>query len=178
MPYRFLFLYSLSLVLFNGCGGPAKPEGFPDLVRPVTVKILKDGTPLSDVSIALHPKDSALTFTISGKTGANGIATLQTARNTYSRPGAPVGKYLVQLTEVVEVDMSSFAVPVQKRVVDGVEIEVPSGTVDVMMARTREYDRRADAARRFSKVLGSANQSPLELEITASCAAEFDVGKY
>jgi len=148
--------------VFNGCGGPAEPTGFPKLVRPVTIKVHKNGEPLSDVTVILHPKDTMLPFLMTGKTGADGVATIRTSRNTYSRPGAPVGKFLVQLTEVIEVDMQGFAAETSRE----------------LTAWSREYDRRMDALRRFSKALDSADSSPLEMDITSSVAAEFDVTKY
>ena len=177
MTHRFL-LFSLSslLCVFNGCGGPAKPADFPDLVRPVTIKIHKDGTPLSGVSIILHPQDSTLPFLIAGQTGENGIATLKTSRNTYIKPGAPVGKFLVQLTEPIEIDMSDFKVPTRTRIVDGIEFESVSEAA--REAWSIEYHKRTDAVRKFSKVLGST-ESPLWVDVASATAiVEFDVSKY
>jgi len=179
MTYRFI-LFSLPLVLFvfNGCGGPAKPSDFPKLVRPVTVKVLKDGAPLSDVTVSLHPKGSMMSFDISGRTGADGVATLQTSRNTYIRPGVPEGKFAVQLNETINVDMSDWKVPTMTRIVDGEEIRIPSDSPQVAEATSKEFTRRADALRRFSKALTSS-ASPLEMDISsAPVAIEFDVSKY
>jgi hypothetical protein len=180
MTYRISLLFLLlSFVLFTGCGGVKKPEGFPNLVRPVTIKIHKNGEPLSDVSVILHPKDSMMPFNISGRTGADGVTVLQTSRNTYIKAGAPVGKFLVQLTEEIDVDMSDFKSGSQKKVLGGgVEIEIPKNTAASLNARVKEFNRRADALRRFPKVLTSTDKSPLEIEITSSTTVEFDVSKY
>ena len=182
MTYRLpLLCLSLFLFTFHGCGGPAKPADFPKLVRPVTVKIHKGGEPLSGVSVSLHSKDigSGLAFSISGRTGANGMATIQTSRNTYSKPGAPVGTFIVQLSETVEVDMSDWkwqGTP-QQNLSDDTQI-FRGITPQELDAQTKEFDKRADAARKIPKILTGA-ESPLELDISAApVTAEFDVSKY
>lgn len=176
MTYRLSSLFLLLFVLFSGCGGPAKPADFPKLVRPVTIKIHKDGTPLSGVMVSLHPKDTTLPFNISGLTGADGVATLQTSRNTYIKAGAPVGIFLVQLTEMIEVDMSNFKGEVQKKVLEGIELDIPASS-RAFVAWEREYDRRADVLRKIPKALTN-DKSPLEIGVTSSMSIEFDVAKY
>jgi len=168
------------LFVFNSCGGPAKPEGFPTLVRPVTVKVHKDGEPLSDVMVILHPKDSSLSFVISGQTKADGVAILQTSRNTYTRPGSPVGTFHVQLVEKVSVDMSDWkwegSPPRSPRgvLMDDMPQPVSQQRRD---AEDEEYTKRVNAARRIPIDMANPD-SPLEIDISASVAAEFDVSKY
>ena len=179
MTYRLTLPFLLfSLVLFGGCGGPAKPAGFPDLVRPVTVKVHKDGVPLEGIMVSLHQKGETLPFNISGLTRTDGVATLQTSRNTYVKPGVPVGTFVVQLSETIEVDMSDFRAPTQTQVVDGVEVPDSGYTRRAAEARAMEHDRRVDALRKIPKAMSSTDQSPLEIEITSSGTFEFDVSRY
>ena len=176
MTYRHTLLL-LPLVLLSGCGGPAKPSDFPNLVRPVTIKVHKDGVPLDGIMVLLHPKDASVSVTSSGLTGSDGVAVLQTSRNTYIKPGVPAGTFLVQLSESIQIDMSDFKAPRQQtRIVEGVELVV-STSVSAREAWEMEYNKRVDAQRQFSKILGSS-ESPLEIEITSSGAFEFDVSQY
>lgn len=160
---RLLFFLPLFLVLFVGCG-ESKPDGFPALVNSVSVKIVKGGQPLSDVSVSLFLKDSTSDCLVSGNTDAAGVAVISTSRGTYIKKGAPVGKYLVQLREVVKVDMpglSMDATPAQEA------------------TWTKEYTAKLDAARIIPKALTNGTESPLEIEISqAPVAVEFDVSKY
>ena len=166
MTYRLLlFCLSLFLCVLNGCGGgPAKPADFPDLVRPVTIKIHKGGTPLNNITVILHSKDAALQYLVTGVTGSDGVATIQTSRNTYGAPGVPAGKYLVQLTEVLNVDLAPLGMDV---------------TPQQEAAWTKEYNEKADKIRSFSKVLTKAGTTPLEIDVASSPATvEFDVSTY
>jgi len=165
MAHRFQFLFlSLILVLINGCGGVSKPEGFPNLVRPVTVKLHKDGVPLNGISVILHSKGSDLHYTVSGQTGANGVATLQTSRGTYIMPGVPTGKYLIQLSEAFQVDIRQLSM---------------DATPQEAVAWQKEFDEKADKLRSFPRILGHVVNSPLEIEVASSpVAVEFDVSQY
>ncbi|MCL2117752.1 MAG: hypothetical protein FWH27_04900 [Planctomycetaceae bacterium] len=100
---------------------------------------------------------------ISGKTGTNGVATLETSRASYTQPGAPVGQYRVQLAEELNIEM---------RELPG---DAPGAEIT---AWKKEYEEKADKLRSFPKALNSADKSPLEMDITASVAAEFDVSTY
>ena len=165
MKHRFLLLYLLfSLVLSSGCGGVKKPEGFPDLIRPVTVKIHNGGQPVSNVTVNLYSKGTSLNFLVTGVTGTDGIATIETSRGPYVQSGAPAGKYLVQLTEVIMIDIPPPAM-------DATERE--------MAAWQKEWDEKANKVRSFPKVLSSAGTSPLEMDVASpSTTVEFDVSKY
>ena len=164
MIYRLSSLFLLlPLVLFGGCGGVKKPKGFPDLVRPVTVKVLKEGQPLNNIKVVLLPREQELNFRVAGDTNANGVATIQTSRNTYSQSGVPVGKYVVQLVESIAVtDMRPF----------------PENDAAIA-AWTREYDAKLAAIRTIPAILASETDSPLEIEILKSpVTLEIDVAKY
>ena len=165
MRNRYLLLsLLLSLVLYCGCGGVKKPEGFPDLVKPVTVKVHSDGKPLSGVTVNLYFKGSSLNFLVTGSTGADGVATIQTSRGPYIQPGAPAGKYLVQLTEVLNVEIRPPAM-------DATEQE--------NLAWQKEFDEKAAKIRSFPKSLSSAGTSPLEMDVTTGPVnVEFDVSKF
>jgi len=159
-----LFFFLLSLALFCSCGGVKKPEGFPDLVKPVTVKIHKSGVPVSNVTVNLYSKGSSLDFLVTGVTGSDGVATIQTSRGPYVQSGVPTGKYLVQLTEVIMVDIAPPAMDATDR---------------EMAAWQKEFDEKADLVRSFPKVLNSVGNSPLEMDVaSAPVAVEFDVSKY
>lgn len=166
MTYRYhsLFYLPLLLVLFVSCRGVPEPEDFPAVVKPVSVKILKGDKPLAGITVVLHSKGSSLHYFISGETGADGVATIQTTRGTYAKPGVPAGKYLVQLTEPLEVAVESLSMDATQQQQD---------------AWQKEYDRKLDAIRSFPKALSSATGSPLEMEVASPpVAVEFDVGKY
>lgn len=159
-----LFCLPLFFVLFVSCNRVSEPEGFPDLVQPVTVKIVKDGSPLSGITVVLHSKDSALNYLVSADTGSDGVATIKTTRGSYSKSGVPKGKYTVQLSEPLSVDMPSVSM-------DASEAE--------QNAWQKEYDDKLDAIRTFPKVLNSIAKSPLEINVDSPPVnAEFDVSKY
>ena len=162
-PFLPLCLLLLLFVL-NGCGGVPKPEDFPDVVAPVTVKVHRDGSPLRGVTVILHSKEAAASFLVTGETEASGVATIVTSRNTYTKAGAPKGKYLVQLTEVFNVDMPTLSM---------------DATPEQEAAWQKEYNEKADKVRSFPKALSRVASSPLEIDITsAPVAVEFDVTKY
>ena len=166
MTHRFLlFCLLFFLVLSYGCQkGPRKPEGFPDLASPVTVKIHHSGAPLSNVTVNLYSKGSTLDFLVTGVTGPDGVATIQTSRGPYVKSGVPTGKYLVQLTEVIKVDIAPPAMDASDR---------------EMAAWQKEFDEKAARVRSFPKVLNSAGSSPLEMDVnSAPVDVEFDVSKY
>ena len=164
MTYRFSLLFLLlPFLLLGGCGGPRKPEGFPNLVHPITVKVLKDGQPLSNVKVVLLPREPELNFRVAADTNASGVATMQTSRNTYSQTGAPEGKYVVQLVESIAVkDIRPYPEN---------DAEVP--------AWIKEYNAKLAAIRTIPAILASETDSPLEVEILKSpVTIEIDVAKY
>jgi len=164
MTNRFFFLsLTLSLVLICGCGGVKKPEGFPSLIRPVTVKIHKGGTPLNDITVVLFPQGSSSDLFIAGTTGPNGVATLRTERGTYSQQGVPVGKYLVQLNEAVKVEIRDLSM---------------DATPQESAAWEKEYNEKMDKARSFPRIYSDVAKSPLEMDVSSSpVSVEFDVSK-
>ena len=167
-PRLFLLCFLLSLVLFPGCGGGKKPAGFPDLIRPVAVKVHKDGQPISGVTVILHTKDPAAGFRFtglqtSGKTGADGVATLETSHSSYTASGVPAGTYRVQLVETLNIDIR--------------ELSLEASGAEVAAWR-KEYDEKAEKLRSVPKTLNSTDNSPLEMDINTSGTIEFDVAKY
>ena len=165
MSYRFLLPFLLSfLFVFQGCGGPAKPTDFPDLVKPVTIKVHKNDVPLQDVTVILHQKETELPFLITGRTDKNGVAMIKTSRNTYVQPGAPKGTFCVQLTEFLMIDID----PLPR-----------DATRQQEIVWEKKYQEEAARIRTFPKILTSAADSPLEVNITTSpVVVEFDVSKY
>ena len=163
MTLRLSFFCLLFPFLLVGCG-PSAPKDFPKLVRPVTVKLHKGGEPLKDVTILLTPKEQAYNCYIGGDIGPDGVAALSTSRGTYTKPGVPAGKYRVQLTEALRVDIVPFPM---------------TGTEQQQAAWTKEYDTKLDAMRTFPKILADPDKTPLEIEVVSSpVAVEFDVSQY
>jgi len=82
-----------SFVLFVGCG-PQLPDGMPRLY-PVTITVTQEGQPFPEALVSLRSVDTAATgtWTIGGRTGADGTVELYTS----GFRGAPVGTFRVVL---------------------------------------------------------------------------------
>lgn len=79
----------------SGCGGgPAKPEGMPDLT-PATITVTYKGQPVEGASVTLSPKSG--TYSAGGVTDAAGKSVMKT-NGTYD--GVAPGEYLVAISKV------------------------------------------------------------------------------
>lgn len=92
-----LLLILLSLFSIPGCSrGPAKPDDLPALTS-CTLTILYKGSPLSDATVTLVPKNG--NWVGVGQTGADGRVALQT-NGRYE--GVPLGTYAVTVRKPSE----------------------------------------------------------------------------
>jgi len=97
---RFFTVYCLLITIIlslSGCGGPAKPAGFPPLY-PVSLKVMQEGQPLVDAAVSLRIADNSMTWSIGGRTDEQGIAVLWTHGKFR---GAPAGTFKVAVEKVV-----------------------------------------------------------------------------
>lgn len=84
------------LLFFQGCGGPPKPDGLPDLY-PCSITVTQENQPLAGALITLVPKTGgSLNWAVDGTTNANGVAEIKTAANF---KGAPAGDYIVRISK-------------------------------------------------------------------------------
>jgi hypothetical protein len=75
-----------------GCGGPAGPEGMPELF-PTVLTITQGGTPLEGASVQMVPSDPSLTkWSCGGASDAMGKVVVMTLGKY---PGAAAGSYKV-----------------------------------------------------------------------------------
>ena len=88
-----LFAFALPL---SGCGGDAKPPGFPKLY-PVSLQVMQEGVPLTKASVSLKIADNSMTWSIGGVTDEQGIAVLWTHGKFR---GAPVGTFKVTVNKL------------------------------------------------------------------------------
>lgn len=87
-----LLVISFSFLIFCGCFGEKRPEGFPD-IYPCEIKITQEGQPLSDATIVLFNGQPDLDrWAVSGITDQSGLAQMKT-NGKY--PGAPLGNFTV-----------------------------------------------------------------------------------
>lgn len=115
MSYRKLIVLGVFLVScmgFSGCGEKA-PDGFPATV-PFSVKVMKDGAPVVEANVRLV-SSGGHSLAVSGKTNSSGVAQMSTISGSYSRKGAPEGKYTVLVDKPLIVDTSDFGPPPSDR---------------------------------------------------------------
>ena len=98
MQVRLFIIVLLAASVFSGCEKAQRPDGFPALF-PCKITITQGGQPLEGAFVRLMPEDKAFQWTISGKTGANGVANISTHTNY---PGAPEGTFKVCVSKVQE----------------------------------------------------------------------------
>ena len=100
---QFLSLFGLLLTVLvvAGCGGPAKPDGFPKIHRCV-LTFTQGGQPLQDAKITLSSADGRNSrWPAAGNTDANGRAVIV----TYGQfKGLPDGQWKVVIDKTVSED--------------------------------------------------------------------------
>ncbi|MDO5553714.1 MAG: hypothetical protein Q4G68_08120 [Planctomycetia bacterium] len=102
MKYYFTMLtICLCVICLAGCGGPQKPDGFPETV-PFTLTVMRDGSPLPEASVQLYPETASDAAT-GGITDAQGVVSLATTRGNYSNSGSPVGTFKVTVSKRVTI---------------------------------------------------------------------------
>ena len=85
------------VLLLSGCGGDARPPGFPKLY-PVSLNVAQEGVPLADAAISLRISDNSMTWSIGGRTDEQGVVVLWTHGKFR---GAPAGTFKVTVDKVV-----------------------------------------------------------------------------
>lgn len=93
----------LSLAVFAGC--QKRPEGLPTLY-PTTITITTmDGKPITEAYVSVSDPAKPISFTIAGKTDANGVAEMQVQLSAEAGTfkGAPEGKLTVAVTKNIRV---------------------------------------------------------------------------
>lgn len=92
-------LSALAIALFvtAGCGGEKRPDGLPPTF-PLSVKVLQEGTPLADATVAFYFADGSMNWTIGGMTDAAGVAKMYTHGKF---DGVPEGNYNVTVSKMI-----------------------------------------------------------------------------
>ncbi|HBT77501.1 MAG TPA: hypothetical protein DEB39_11415 [Planctomycetaceae bacterium] len=90
-------LLCLLVLSLAGCGGDARPPGFPKLY-PVSLKVTQGNVALAGASVKLREANASMTWSIGGMTDEEGIVVLW----THGRfRGAPEGKFKVAVSKLV-----------------------------------------------------------------------------
>jgi hypothetical protein len=87
-----------SLIFIVGCSSQKIPEGFPRKLVKFSVTILNEGKPVENASVWLYSDDSNAKYHVRATTNADGIASMETSINTYSKNGVPVGTFKGTIT--------------------------------------------------------------------------------
>ncbi len=90
-----VLLIGVSFIVFTGCQGKKRPDGFPKLYS-VTLEVLQKGQPAEGVAITLVSKNQSVPWAVGGKTDASGKAILVT-HGQYR--GVPNGEYSVIMSK-------------------------------------------------------------------------------
>lgn len=104
---RYINLFSLAFVALAtclGCSG-GKPDGIPNLAK-TQVTVVKGGTPVADANVFLVPDlgSASGSWSVAGKTDAQGVAIIKTSQGDWSAPGAPEGSYKIYLTKFTQIE--------------------------------------------------------------------------
>jgi hypothetical protein len=157
----FLFFIIAALVLFVGCSGPLKPDGFPQ-TYPCVITITQEGELLSKATVKLIPADDAKDWMTSAMTDESGRARMF----TYGRfEGAPKGKFKVVVSKT-ETDPSKFTPPAD----ENDEAAMALYNRNVMTEKLRDYTV-------IETIYGNPDTTPLDMEVKGRTTQTFDVGK-
>lgn len=146
-----------------GCDLKA-PKGFPNTV-PFTVIVTSESKPVADAVVQLISKDSKNALSVTGRTGADGTAAVQTIQGSYTRPGAPVGSYTVTVSK--EVNVSSMTT---------VERD---GSQDKAMAYAAEVRRlQEENPSEVPRFMNGAELSPITADVTKNGKLKIEITDY
>jgi hypothetical protein len=95
--FLFFFLLAVAFIVTVGCGGVQRPDGLPP-TYPLSIKVLQEGKPLDDATVALYFADGSMTWTVGGVTDAGGIAKMYTHGKF---EGVPEGNYNVTVSKMI-----------------------------------------------------------------------------
>lgn len=152
---------TFGLVAANGCG-PKKPAGMPK-TKPLTITVLKDGAPLADCTILLVDSSNTGGWTVSGTTGADGKAAIQTIMGAYIAKGAPDGIYKAALTVPVTTEIESK--PLNDSELRG---KTPAELAEMGRKSKDEVAAAYDAARVLPVEYDLPSTSPVTVEVGPS----------
>ena len=93
------YLLLLPLFLFCSCSDSSRPSDLPRLYS-CTITVTQGGVPLEGALVELGSPDSQK-YNASGTTDASGNAMIM----TYGHSGAPVGKYKILVSKIIEDDI-------------------------------------------------------------------------
>ncbi|MGL4944214.1 MAG: hypothetical protein ACRC46_13615 [Thermoguttaceae bacterium] len=152
-------LMAVVTLVCSGCGGQPLPPGFPTNLVPCEVTVTKGGSPMDEADILLVANSGEQgAWVVSGRTSAQGVATIYTTCVGVSKLGAPVGGYKVVINKA------------NPPIVD----PTPQATIDAM-----EYEARKAHSEKLSQkykalpplvpvVLSNATTTPVSVEVAAS----------
>ena len=149
----------LTLITLVGCG-KTPPPGLPPLA-PCKVKVHDSGRPLANIGVFFQRTEGQSGWSLSGQTGADGIAVAQTVVGSFTDSGLPIGTYRVTVYEPIELP--------QDIVIK--DASMPEKQRNEMLAKQKNY---FDEHRSVPAILGNSSQTPLKLTLTES-GAELDV---
>jgi hypothetical protein len=90
---EFSCLFVFGLVVILGCSSKNIPEGFPAKLVKFSVTILHDGKPVENVAVWLYSDNADAKYHVNATTNADGVASMKTSINMYSKTGAPSGVF-------------------------------------------------------------------------------------
>jgi hypothetical protein len=149
LPLLFL---SVTFVVLTGCG-PSKPVDFPK-VASCRITVLKDGEPISGVTVSLVPSNGNGAVIVEANTDSSGIAVIRTRWGKYSRRGAPIGVSKVVLIKHVELPDDGMT-----------ESRLAAMSAKESIEYGKKRDSQIDALREIPKRLSELQTTPLEIDI-------------
>ncbi len=155
---RFFLLMTVFCVPFVfGCHS-AKPKGFP-AVYPIQITVQKGGEPMEDVDLTLIADQQNVAWSISGRTGSNGVAQLLTSQGNYSKEGAPSGSFRVTCRKNIE--------PIEELPGHDVETLPPQEKAEYMAKVAADRQARKEIIEESTPaIFGSVKETPILIELS------------
>jgi hypothetical protein len=94
-----VFVILVFVAMFSGCS-EGLPSDFPKTLTNFTIELLYEKKPVEGASVSLISEDTNKRYLVTGFTASNGITSLETLINKFSKPGVPAGQYKVIISHV------------------------------------------------------------------------------
>ena len=163
-------IFSLLVLSAFAIGCSSKPSELRNL-SPVTITVLKDGQPLSDVEVRLLPRQDIGIWACSGRTDGSGVASVTTTLRTHFAPGARAATYAVILNKQPELPPELAPTAAE------ISASLSEQESEVLNAKRTAF---VEKNRIIPKTLESEATTPIELVVTEnnSVTLTIDVAKY
>ena len=150
------------VLMVTGCG-TGKPKDIPAL-HPASVTVKNGSSPIADAMVVLiFSGNSTGSWSVAGKTDANGIAKLSTTQGDWKGAGVPAGDYVVFVNKAAEFTQEPLP-------------EELEGDERAKQAFFAEQQKKIDALPKLIPTsLTSAATSPLKITVAKGSPSELTV---